>query len=190
MADRHTSRRGFLIAASLTLGWPGIARSSSGPSRLPVQQLATDLRNIGYHAGGPEDGRPVVLVHDLGSDIDSYAEVAGLLAAAGMRVLMPKLHDHRTTQYMNLGADLIALINALHIPEAVFAGIGLGAQAARAFAVLKPSRCIGLVAVAEPKLALPPASAVPTISLDGFSVGPQAFADAVLELVRVGKWRT
>jgi pimeloyl-ACP methyl ester carboxylesterase len=51
----------------------------------------------------------------------------------------------RSAQQAALGRDLIDFIDALHLPEAVFAGFGWGAQAARAASVVRPTRCVGLV---------------------------------------------
>jgi pimeloyl-ACP methyl ester carboxylesterase len=170
------SRRSFLIGASAGIAGIALTRIGSAhaapPSygtikqttkpvalpRLPVRQIGSEVMDFGYYSAGPEGGRPVVLLHDFGYDIHSYAEVAQLLAAQGMRVLVPHLRGHGTTRFLNaatprsgqqaaLGSDAIRLIDTLHIPEAVFAGFGFGARAACAAAVLKPTRCVGVVAV-------------------------------------------
>jgi pimeloyl-ACP methyl ester carboxylesterase len=189
MTDKQVPRRGFLLAAAsgatgLVLGpmdsalaapdpWPGQRRAAKKIlAALALQQVSTEVLDIGYHSAGPEDGRPVVLAHDFGYDIHSYAQVAQLLAADGFRVLVPHLRGHGTTRFNDadrprsgqqaaLGKDLIALIDALHIPEAVFAGFGWGAGAACAAAVLKPTRCVGLVSVNGYQIDDPASAAVP-----------------------------
>lgn len=175
MSPKLPSRRRFLLAASAGVAGfalEGIPAAGAAPAvrhsaprkapktlpRLPVQQVKTDLLNIGYHTAGPEEGRTVVLLHDFGYDIHSYAEVAKLLAAEGFHVLVPYLRGHGTTRFKDaatprsgqqaaLGSDAIALMDALHIPEAVFAGFGWGARAACVAALLKPTRCVGVVSV-------------------------------------------
>jgi pimeloyl-ACP methyl ester carboxylesterase len=84
--------------------------------------------------------------------------VAPILAAQGMRVIVPHLRGHGSTTFLDkdtprsgqqaaIGQDVLDLITALHIPEAVFAGFGWGGRAACVAAALKPSRCVGLVSV-------------------------------------------
>lgn len=154
------TRRGFLLAASAglaTLALPSFAAPKSLP-RLIIKQAGSETISFGYHSAGPEEGRPVVLLHDFAYDIHSYAEVSQILAAQGFRVIVPYLRGHGTTRFIDrslahsgepaaLGSDVIALLNVLDTPEAVIGGFGWGARAARAYAALKPSRCVGLVAV-------------------------------------------
>ncbi|CAN7678644.1 alpha/beta hydrolase [Pseudoduganella sp. LjRoot289] len=136
----------------------GVPPSPAVLPPLSLQRVATDVLDIAYFSAGPEEGKPVVLLHDLLYGPQSYARVARLLAAQGLRVLVPHLRGHgqtvfrdaatpRSGQQAAFGLDAIALIDALHIPEAVFAGFGWGATAACAVAVLKPTRCAGLVSV-------------------------------------------
>jgi len=161
-------RRGFLISLA-GAGLSAAALSPLGASaalaavrktlpRLKTAQVATDNLSVGYHSAGPEEGRPVVLLHDFAYDIHSFAEVIPLLTAQGLHVIVPYLRGHGSTRFNDksaprsgqpeaLGADTLAVIDSLHIPEAVVAGFGQGAVAARAFAKLKPTRCKGIVAV-------------------------------------------
>jgi len=133
---------------------PVRAAATLGPSK----QVSTDVLDIGYYEAGPQDGRPVVLLHGFPYDIHSYVEVAPILAAQGMRVIVPHLRGHGSTTFLDkdtprsgqqaaIGQDLLDLITALHIPEAVFAGYDWGGRAACVAAALKPSRCVGLVSV-------------------------------------------
>jgi pimeloyl-ACP methyl ester carboxylesterase len=139
---------------------------------LALQRVSTDVLDIAYHSAGPEEGRPVVLLHDLLYSSHSYARVALLLAGRGLRVLVPQVRGHgesafkdpatpRSGQQAAFAMDAIDLIDALHIPEAVFAGFGIGATAACAVAVLKPTRCVGLVPVDGYRLDDPARLAVP-----------------------------
>jgi pimeloyl-ACP methyl ester carboxylesterase len=158
------SRRGFLQRAAglgaLALPGPGIPPAAAAPAAAPAPsgllQVSTDVLDIAYLASGPEDGRPVVLVHDFSYGIESFSRATPLLAAASLRVLVPQLRGHGATRFHDpaaprsgqraaLGKDLIDFIDALHIPEAVFAGFGWGAHAAHAASQVRPTRCVGLV---------------------------------------------
>ena len=172
MSHNPARRRWLLTAAAGIAGFslakiPAVSAATSrsvaavpphAAPRLKTAQVATDLLDIGYYTAGPEDGRPVVLLHDFGYDIDSYAEVASLLAAQGLHVIVPYLRGHGSTRFLDsaairsgqpaaLGYDAIGVFDALHIPEVVIAGFGWGARAAMAAAALKPTRIRGLVVV-------------------------------------------
>ncbi|MEU8608301.1 alpha/beta hydrolase [Actinoplanes sp. NPDC048791] len=125
---------------------------------LARRQVTTDVLEVGYHEAGPADGQPVVLLHGFPYDIHSYAEVAPLLAASGFRVIVPYLRGHgptafrrqdtvRSGQQAALGADVIALLDALAIPQAILAGCDWGGRAACVAAALRPDRVAGLVSV-------------------------------------------
>src|ERR1700754_4291890 len=88
----------------------------------------------------------------------SYVVVEFQLAAQGCRVIVPYLRGYGPTRFRDppsprsgeqaaLGADLIALIDALGIPSAVFAGYDWGGRAACVGAALWPDRCAGLVSL-------------------------------------------
>ncbi|KQZ25929.1 hypothetical protein [Duganella sp. Root1480D1] len=182
-----------LLLLSALAGLAGTASLAFAPAlagaALPIRSATEVLRAVAaaqpalsFHAAGPDDGRPIVLVRSPGDSIDSHTETASLLAAQGYRVLLPALRDADAAA---LGQDLLAFIDSLHIPEAVFIGAGQGAQAARAAASQRRTRVIGLVltgANAAP-------SAVPTIGLTAGAT-PQQLADAAIALARQGKWRT
>ena len=125
---------------------------------MKIAKIATDVLEVGYHEAGPADGPPVVLLHGFPYDIHSYAEVAPLLAGSGYRVIVPYLRGHgptvfrrpdtvRSGQQAALGADVIALLDALAIPRAVLAGYDWGGRAACVAAALQPDRVAGLVSV-------------------------------------------
>ena len=123
---------------------------------LPLHHLPAGVLNVAYHPAGPADGPPVVLLHGFPYDIDAYAEVAPRLAAQGCRVVVPSLRGFGQTRFLSdatprsgeqaaLGADLLALLDALNLPRAVLAGYDWGGRAACVVAALWPERCAGLV---------------------------------------------
>lgn len=125
---------------------------------LSVRQIRTDQLDVGYHEAGPQNGRPVILLHGYPYDIHSFIDVIPMLTALGLRVIVPHLRGHGTTRFLKadtpragqqaaLGEDLIAFMDAMRIPEAVLAGFDWGGRAACVAAALWPSRCVGLVSV-------------------------------------------
>ena len=95
-------------------------------------------------------------MHGFPYDIHTYAEVAPLLVAQGCRVYVPYLRGFGPTRFLSpttprsgeqaaLGADLLALMDALKVPKAVLAGYDWGGRAACVVAALWPERCGGLL---------------------------------------------
>ena len=121
-----------------------------------LKRIHAGLLEIAYAESGPQDGQPVFLMHGFPYDIHAYAEVSSILAAAGCRVFVPYLRGFGATRFLSaetprsgeqaaLGADLLALMDALAIPRAVLAGYDWGGRAACVVAALWPERCAGLV---------------------------------------------
>ncbi len=122
----------------------------------PLKHIAAGVLDVAYFESGPADGPPVLLMHGFPYDIHAYAQVAPILAAAGCRVIVPCLRGYGPTRFLSaatprsgeqaaLGADLLALLDALNIPRAVLAGYDWGGRAACVVAALWPQRCAGLV---------------------------------------------
>jgi len=124
----------------------------------PLRSVDAGLLNVSYYEEGPADGPVVVLLHGFPYDIHSYVDVAPQLAARGCRVIVPYLRGYGPTRFLEaktprsgeqaaVGDDMIALIDALKIPRAIFAGYDWGGRAACVGAALWPERCSGLVSV-------------------------------------------
>jgi pimeloyl-ACP methyl ester carboxylesterase len=133
-------------------------RASSTASFGALRQIDAGLLNVGYAEVGPANGPAVVLLHGWPYDIHSFVEVAPLLAAAGYRVIVPHLRGHGSTRFLSkdtfrngeqaaVALDIIALLDALKIRKAVFAGFDWGARTADIVAALWPERCQALVSV-------------------------------------------
>lgn len=127
-------------------------------SLVPIRCVKAGVLNIAWFEAGPADGPPVLLMHGFPYDIHAYADVAPLLAAQGCRVIVPYLRGFGATQFRSddtprsgeqaaLGADLLALMDALSLPRAILAGYDWGGRAACVVAALWPERCAGLVSV-------------------------------------------
>ena len=113
---------------------------------------------VAYREHGDPDGPPVVLLHGFPYDAHAYDAVAPVLAAAGMRVIVPFLRGFGPTRFLSdatprsgqqaaLAADLLALLDALHIARAIVAGYDWGGRAACIVAALWPERVRALVSV-------------------------------------------
>ena len=114
--------------------------------------------NIAYYVEGPADGPVAILLHGFPYDIHSYVDVAPQLAAQGCRVIVPYLRGFGATRFRDpttlrsgeqaaIGADVIALMDALNIQRAVLGGHNWGGRAACVAAALWPERCRGMVTV-------------------------------------------
>jgi pimeloyl-ACP methyl ester carboxylesterase len=135
-----------------------LSRAASSRLLAPLRAIDAGVLNISYYEEGPADGPAVVLLHGFPYDIHSYVDVAPQLAAKGCRVIVPYLRGYGPTRFLDaktfrsgeqaaIGADLLALIDALEVQRAVFAGYDWGGRAACVGAALWPDRCAGLVTV-------------------------------------------
>jgi pimeloyl-ACP methyl ester carboxylesterase len=116
---------------------------------------AGDL-SVAYLDSGSRQGAPVILLHGFPYDVHAYDEVTPLLLEAGCRVIVPYLRGYGPTRFLSpttlrsgqqavLAHDLLALMDALAIPQAVLAGYDWGGRAACIVAALWPQRARGLV---------------------------------------------
>jgi pimeloyl-ACP methyl ester carboxylesterase len=89
---------------------------------------AGDL-DVAYFEAGPADGRAVILLHGFPYDALAYEEVMSILADRGRRCIAPFLRGYGPTRFLRtdtmrsgqqaaLGADLLALMDALQISSA------------------------------------------------------------------------
>jgi len=144
-------------ASAETSSKPGTS-ASSGAAFGPLKQIDAGLLNVGYAEAGAANGPVVILLHGWPYDIYSFVDVAPLLAAAGYRVIVPYLRGHGTTRFLSddtfrngqqgaVAVDIIALMDALKIKQAIQAGFDWGARTACIMAALWPERCKALVSV-------------------------------------------
>ena len=167
---RRLLRAAVATVAAAELDLIGIANTSAaapGPNEAkpmtnaaldPVKQVKAGVLDVGYVEQGPAGGTPVILLHGWPYDVQSYAEVAPILVAAGYRVVVPYLRGYGTTRFQSadafrngqpsaLALDVTALMDALAIPKAVIGGFDWGARSADIVAALWPERVKALVSV-------------------------------------------
>jgi pimeloyl-ACP methyl ester carboxylesterase len=157
-------RRRLIVGAALSglaskaFAQAGSPRASSSTRLEPLRHVDAGVLSVAYYETGPADGPAVILLHGFPYDIHSYVDVAPQLAAQGCRVIIPYLRGFGATRFRDpatlrsgeqaaLGADAIALMDALRIKRAVLAGHNWGGRAACVAAALWPDRCRGLVTV-------------------------------------------
>jgi pimeloyl-ACP methyl ester carboxylesterase len=135
-----------------------VSRAPSSQRLEPLRFVNAGVLNVAYYEDGPSGGQVVFLMHGFPYDIHSYVDVAPILTAQGCRVIVPYLRGYGPTRFLEantlrsgeqaaLGADLKALMDALGISKAVFAGYDWGGRAACVCAALWPERCSGLVSL-------------------------------------------
>lgn len=134
--------------------------TGQGSNQVATKNIDAGVLNIAYLEVGPAGGWPVMLMHGFPYDVHAYDEVAPLLAAQGARVIIPYLRSYGPTRFLSastprsgqqaaLGADLLALMDALKIPQAILAGYDWGGRAACVVSALWPERSSGLVSCAS-----------------------------------------
>jgi pimeloyl-ACP methyl ester carboxylesterase len=114
---------------------------------------------IAYEESGNPNGTPVILLHGFPYDVRTYDEVAKNLVTGNWKIIIPYLRGFGPTSFLSpdiirsgqqaaLASDLLALLDALSIEQAVLAGYDWGGRAACIVAALFPGRVSGLVSVA------------------------------------------
>jgi len=121
-----------------------------------LKHVEAGVLSVAYEESGAPSGPPVVLLHGFPYDAHAYDEVAPRVAAGGCRVIVPYLRGYGPTRFLSpetprsgqqavLGHDLLALLDALELRDAVLAGYDWGGRAACVVAALWPERARGLV---------------------------------------------
>ncbi len=121
-----------------------------------VHTISTSVLDITYEESGPLDGSPVLLMHGFPYSVRGYDAVVDRLTRSGCRCIVPHLRGYGPTRFIDpstprsgqqaaLGNDLLELLDALQIDQAVLCGFDWGGRAACIVAALWPQRCTGLV---------------------------------------------
>jgi len=166
--NRRSKRPLYLAFALLPLGIIGRASAEMPEINIPapvtqsafgaLKHVKAGLLDVAYAEVGPTDGQAVILLHGWPYDIDSYAQVAPLLAAKGYRVLIPYARGYGDTHFLSdktlrngqpaaLANDVIDFMDALKIKQAVLGGYDWGARSADIVSALWPERVKALVSV-------------------------------------------
>lgn len=128
-----------------------------------LRRVRAGVLDVAFHESGPDNGPAVLLLHGFPYDVQSFVEVAPALVARGCRVIVPFLRGFGPTQFVDaatprsgeqaaIGADVLALMDAVGIQRALLAGYDWGGTAACVAAALWPERCTGLVSLNSYKI--------------------------------------
>ncbi|WP_425403172.1 alpha/beta fold hydrolase [Hwanghaeella sp.] len=123
---------------------------------MTIHRTEAGVLEVAYRRVGPPDGWPCILGHGFPYDVHAYDDVADLLAKEGALVIIPYLRGYGPTRFLSddtprsgeqaaLGADLLALMDALQIERAFLGGYDWGGRAACIVSALWPDRVLGLV---------------------------------------------
>ena len=109
---------------------------------------------IAYLEAGPADGAPVILLHGLASDADTWDKAIGPLAQHGLRVIAMDLLGHGasdkpTGRYLltDFAVSLEQFLDALGIASATLCGHSFGGAIAMFFGSRHPDRVARVVLV-------------------------------------------
>jgi 3-oxoadipate enol-lactonase len=106
---------------------------------------------LGWRESGDPSAAPVLLLHGSGSSARTWERFAARLTAAGRRAIAVDLRGHGTSarpghySLASLRDDVLGLLDALALRDAVLVGHSVGGHAALAAALHSPDRIAGLV---------------------------------------------
>jgi pimeloyl-ACP methyl ester carboxylesterase len=121
-----------------------------------LAQVQTPVLDVAYEASGPEHATPVILLHGFPYDPRSFDQVVPILNRAGLRTIVPYVRGYGPTRFLSadtmrsgqqaaLAHDVLDLLDALHLDQAVLAGFDWGARSACILAALWPARVRALI---------------------------------------------
>ncbi|MFI8480656.1 alpha/beta fold hydrolase [Pseudomonas sp. NPDC078700] len=123
------------------------------------QDLKVNGINLHVHSDGPEQGRPIWLLHGFPECWHSWREQIPALVADGYRVYIPEMrgygrsdapHDVNAYDVLTICADIQASMTALDQHEVCIVGHDWGAMIAWHLALLEPQRVSTLVTMSVP----------------------------------------
>src|SRR5262245_17986976 len=113
--------------------------------------VRTPLLDIGYETGGPENGRPIVLLHGWPDDVRTYDHLVRALQARGYRTYVPWLRGYGPTRFLAASTmrsgqitafaqDAVDFADALGLARFSVVGHDWGARAAYILAAVFADR--------------------------------------------------
>ena len=134
---------------------PYARTSVQQPAPKAIKRVRTRTLEIAYEESGSTAGTPILLLHGFPYDPRAYDEVVPRLAAR-CRTIVPYLRGYGQTQFLSsstmrsgqqaaMGRDVVELMDALAIPQAILVGFDWGGRGACVTAALWPERVSALV---------------------------------------------
>ena len=124
-----------------------------------MKTIHTDLLEIAFEDGGPDNGRPVLLLHGWPDAPCGWNGLAPRLHAGGWRTIAPYLRGSGPTRFLSdetprvgaglaLAQDAVDLADRLALDRFAIVGHDWGARAAYTVAALFPERVTSVAALA------------------------------------------
>jgi pimeloyl-ACP methyl ester carboxylesterase len=124
-----------------------------------MKTARTDLLEIAFEEGGPDNGPPVLLLHGWPDAPCGWSGLAPRLQAAGWRTIAPYLRGSGPTRFLSndtprvgaglaLAQDAVDLADQLGLDRFAIVGHDWGARAAYTVAALFPERVTSVTALA------------------------------------------
>ncbi len=132
---------------------------------MQVREVKTPALKLVYEENGPNDGKPLFLLHGWPDSPRTWDKVLPILHGAGYKTYAPYLRGYGLTQFRSplfgrkprrtgqpvaFAQDVIDLADALKINTFEFVGHDWGARTAYCLAALFPQRLERMVALASP----------------------------------------
>ena len=106
---------------------------------MKLEYARTPVLEVAYESTGSIDAYPVVLLHGFPYDPRCFDEVVRMITAKGFRAVVPYLRGFGNTRFLSddilrsgeqsaVGQDLVDLLDALRIGDALLAGFDWGLE--------------------------------------------------------------
>jgi pimeloyl-ACP methyl ester carboxylesterase len=134
---------------------------------MPISHRTIETNGIRMHVAEAGEGPAVLLCHGFPEAWHSWRHQLEVLAAAGYRAIAPDMRGYGGTEapasvadytLLHLVGDMVGLLDALAIPQAVIAGHDWGAPVAWNAALLRPDRFRAVAGLSVPYAPRGPAS--------------------------------
>jgi len=126
-----------------------------------IQHTNNSLLSVAYERSGPDNGRPVFLLHGWPDDIRTWDNIIPALHAAGWQTIVPYLRGFGDTSFLSTATtrsgeivafaqDLLELADALGIHKSAVIGHDWSARTAYIASCFAPERICHCVALSWP----------------------------------------
>jgi pimeloyl-ACP methyl ester carboxylesterase len=121
-----------------------------------VERVVTPVLDVACEIAGPRGAPAVILLHGFPYDPRCFDEVVRILGAKGLRTIVPYVRGYGTTRFLSAGTprsgqqaavaqDVLDLLDALKLDQAILAGFDWGSRAGCIVAALFPERVRALL---------------------------------------------
>ena len=141
---------GISLGALLALDYAAFGQSNPGSdARLPIKETDISTNGIRLHVTEQGTGPAILFAHGFPDTSYTWRKQIKAVAEAGYRAIAPDMRGYGrssapadATLYtpFHTGGDLVGLLDALQVPQAIIVGHDWGAAHAWAAAMMRPDR--------------------------------------------------